>query len=768
MAGVPNSLAARGGVLGDTGAADQSAQINQFLGAHGVTAIYQGNPVLTPTTGRGNGAQDSAGYWTNRLDAYDFDQPFTAASNSIGRVEIPLLPVGTGADLAVTLAQDSSGGPGAPIASVRIPATWITSFASVAGAAGPDTAVQLVATGNPLAVPAFNSLMFGLGFSAPWASPASSGMGTASNPSSTTSGNYFIQIGGWQSGTSGPVVANVFTINWSGGTTLQPATPQPSLPQALSQAAVAATADTLIAAGGNNASGVVSSVYTAGWNPITGTVSSWSQQASLPQGLQAAWAASWGQTVYVVGGQNSGGTPLNTVYWATVTNGQLQNWNTATMPVAVNGPMVAVVGNYLIVAGGFTTYPTVTSAAVNYAPINPDGSLGAWRTAPSLPTAVGQVGNDIVATSTGIVIIGGYTGSGYSTAIQSLAFGPAGPGEWQTLGHGSTADSGIFPVGAGQSRVFSFNANPLVYFYADAFTTPRISVPLPGFGVMTIGNTYHIVMQQIGGDLNNYLRTPVQTSGVFPGSPTYLARPRGTSTWAAQTSGSAIPISIYDQTAVGPPWHLSADNGARISTLVYNTTPDASLIGVAEATAQPAPVLNQTPVFTAGLGGWTGTGGSLTQSATFTNGGLPFSAKLTPTGSAATSSLESEQNTIIQGHAYTVTAWLYSPTGYSQVALSINWYNASHTFISSTSGGTTALAAGTWTKFATSSSTIIPATAAYATIAIAESGTPPATAVLYVATATLQDASGPMLASVTQINYASTAPGPPTGVTVLA
>ena len=55
-------------------------------------------------------------------------------------------------------------------------------------------------------------------------------------------------------------------------------------------------------------------------------------------------------------------------------------------------------------------------------------------------------------------------------------------------------------------------------------------------------------------------------------------------------------------------------------------------------------------------------------------------------------------------------------------------------------------------------------------VVVAETGTPPGSAVLFVSAATLQDQSGPMLPSVAQIQYASNWPGaiwPPTGVAQL-
>jgi hypothetical protein len=157
------------------------------------------------------------------------------------------------------------------------------------------------------------------------------------------------------------------------------------------------------------------------------------------------------------------------------------------------------------------------------------------------------------------------------------------------------------------------------------------------------------------------------------------------------------------------------------------------------------------------------------QSAAHTQGGLPFSALVTPTGSAAQTYIQSEQIPVQQGHSYTATAWLYSPVGYSNATVNINWYTSASSLVSTTTGATTVLAAGTWKQITTTGAA--PATAAYGTIVPIESGTPPGTAVFYVSAATLQDASGPMLSSVAEVSYPGTWPGatwPPISITNLA
>lgn len=767
MAGVPTWSAARGGLLGDTGAVNHASQVDQFLGSHGVTPVYAGAQILTPN-GSGYGSPTPSDFWYYHLDTKDYDQPFTMSGTAIGRVTVPVLPVGAGADLIVSLCPDSSGAPGTPITTTRIPAAWITQLAAVAGAAGPSNSLQLVTPASaPLAVPQFNALMFGAGVSYNWTPPSPTSAGAIVFPPTVVSGNYMILAGG-SIGSNG--AQNVYTVQWEGGTTLGAAIAQPSLPEPLSLTALSVNSTTIITAGGvGNGSTLLSSVYTAGWNPSTGQVSAWSQQTPLPQAVGAAFGAATETAVYVVGGQNTTPAVLSTVYWATVQNGQITAWNTGPpLPVAVKGAFVAIIGSYLVVTGGDTNVGlTAASNAVYYATINADNSLGPWQTGPPMPYAVGN-GNSgfAVWTSAGLAIIGGFTPpSGTSTEIQNLSFGPDGPGVWTLSTLAGPDGNAVFPIGPGQWQVFSLYSTS--YATAPQYQVPQISVPLPTTG-LTNGATYHVLMRQAGGDLNNYLRMPLQYQA-FPGNPTAQSRiSSGGSAWTPNTAGFAIPVTIYDQTVSGQPLHLWSDSGARHSMMVNATTADNRVLGVLEATAQPGPVLNMNPTFATGTAPWVATGGAITQSSTHTHGNLPHAGLLTPSGVDSLSYIESDQVAILQGHDYTASAWVYSPTGYSQCAVNINWHTSSGAFLSRVTGTVTSVPAATWTQLTTTSTGGIPASAAYASIIVVESGTPPATALLYIY-ATIQDVSGPMLPSVTQINYAGTGPYQPAiGTTQLA
>lgn len=751
MAVIPPFAASRAGVLGDPGAIDTSASINALLGAHPSTTVYTGSEILTPT-GSG-GAPLSL-----NLGTADWDQPFTMSGTAIGRVVIPVAPVGSGADLTVLLCNDSSGSPGSVIVSTRIAAKVLGALIA--------TATLAAGSAPPLATAGSNSLTTGPGTLVTYAAP-SVAVGPFGLTASTaiTVANNIVLVGGHDG--SSNAVPNVFTIGYSGGTTLAPPVPQPSLPQGIVFPGVGATADTLIVAGGATtgaSAAVLSSVYTASLNTATGSVGAWSPQTALPQPLEAPAVATSGANVYVAGGVQFGPVDETAVYWATVQNGQITAWNTApSLPLANATYRATVVNNFLVVTASSTALKIVY-----YAAINADGSLGAWQTGPVIPAYQDQLMTGL--SGTGLVLFDIAAGL---PVTETLAFGPTGPAaafQIQDIGLGAPpgppATISAFPTGTGTWQLFGLYSTQ--YWTQQLNLVPAVSVALPATG-LTNGGTYHVVLSQQGGDPADYLLASTDAA-VFPGSPTARSRARsGGSTWTAATpAGTAIPIQIFDQTAGGQPLHTWTDSGAQQGTLVYATTPDKRLLGVIEQTAQPGPVLNAAPTFTAGLGPWTVTGGTGTTSTAHVHGSLPLSAQITPSGSAATAGIESEQQPVFQGHTYVASAWAFSAVGYASAAVNLRWYNAGG-LMSTTAGPVTALPAGVWTPLTVSGA--VPAGALYGTVQVVESGTPPATAVFWVSAAPLQDAAGPMLASIAQITYPGIWPGqtwPPTGVTQLA
>jgi hypothetical protein len=106
--------------------------------------------------------------------------------------------------------------------------------------------------------------------------------------------------------------------------------------------------------GGHNAVSNQNTVMYANLNN-NGTVGSWTTSPnSLPQNLQAGGAAYVNEFAYYVGG-NNGSSPVSTVYYAKVnTDGTTESWATATnaLPIALDAITAVGDNDYLYVIGG--------------------------------------------------------------------------------------------------------------------------------------------------------------------------------------------------------------------------------------------------------------------------------------------------------------------------------------------------------------------------------------------------------------------------------
>jgi hypothetical protein len=758
--------AAQAGLIGNATAMAASAQANQLLTTHPDTVIYQGNSILTPA---GNGASTSA----ITLAAEDVDQPFTMNGAAIGRVMVPISPVGSGADLLVSLCSDHSGTPGTMISQTRIPASFITQLAATSG---PSSA-------SPLATPSGNALRYSGWQSIPWSPPATGATGGLSTAQMAQSGNFLVFAGGVNA-SNGNSTATVAVITYVGGTTVSAPVPGPQLPQPLLSGGFTVTPDTLCYVGGVNANGsssvAQSTVYVASWSPTTGAIGTWSAQTALPHTLAFPGMAAYGptDTVYVVGGSTNyaPATALtSTVYYSTVASQQITAWTAAQpIPAALADPSVVVIGNWLIVAGGYNASGN-GNTSVYYAAINPStGVPGPWLPGPSIPSGL-YVEGVAAASATAVAWPQSFTPSTGIVAQDTLTltWDADGPGIWtHQIGPIAVLNQdqvpALVPTDSGAYQIFNFQ--DFAYITAAVVPVPMISVPLPATGLSN-GTTYHILLQQQGGDLNDYLTANVDVE-VFTGNPTLMTSARDAYAWTAASSGTAVPIQIFDQTAPAAvgimPWHTWEDQGARISTIVCATTPDQRLLGLCEATRMGL-ALNSNQGFETGVTPWAVTGGTCVQSTAESYSGL-HSAQVTPSGSATQVYITSENLPCLPGQSITVAAWMWFTTAVtSQASVSVNWLSNTGAYLS-TSSNSINVPATTWTELLNTFTA--PAGAYQFTVNPILGGTPAASNIFYIDNAyATYTYTGPQQATVTAIEYPGSWPGttwPPLGSTVLA
>ncbi|MFB8182646.1 hypothetical protein ACFC8N_42985 [Streptomyces sp. NPDC055966] len=775
MAYNPTWKAAENGLPGNLEATNHAAQIDQFLAVHGVTPVYQGNLIVAP--GALTSTYGTAFFWVQNvgggstLDVYDVDWPFTlpGGSTAIGHVQVALAPVGNGADLEVTLYPDSGGFPNlsSPLSSAVVPASQIANLGASGG----------LPSAGALATPANNTLQTSPYTNAPWGTTSSSAAGLLTSTSTASYGQYLLMFGGTDSST-GNSTPYVYTIQLS-ATGPAAAMPQPSLPQGLLGAGVAASVDTVVVAGGYTGSSFVNTVYTASWDSNTGVISAWSAQATLPAGLDLAAVEIWNDsTVYVIGGNTASGagSPVSTVSYASISNGQIQSWQTGpALPTALFAAGSAIIGNTLIVIGGHTSGTSPGLTSVYWANIAADGSLGTWQTGPSLPVGVGGIENSTFATDSGVFIMGGNSVNGtpptFTRAMQSLTVTADGLGAWQQQlinGNSGNLPTGGFSNGDGTYTMISLGLTAAGFSNTQTLNTvPLIPVPLPASG-LTGGGTYHLLFHQIGGDANNY----VKLGEVLCSSSNWQYGARYTGPPWTVRGGLAILANIYDQTTGGQPictWEdpggsnsTSINRAARTSTMVYDYR--GRLLGVCEGTQLPQDPLNSNPTFTSGISPWTASGGTFTQSNAQTHGGFSFSGLLTPDGVSSQAAAFSESVPATGGQWYTANAWYYSPVGYAQAWLAINFIDAQHNQITYYYWQP-ALPANTWTNVTRIAQA--PAGTAYANVSVAEQGTPPGSALLYVSNCFLTPSDPTTLASVAAVTYPTGTAWPPSGVSQL-
>lgn len=764
----PSGGSAENGFPSNTEAVNHASQLNQFLNTANSQVIYPGTSILVSTP---HGPGQIMTLSSAPPNIQDRSQPFVmpVGKTSIGRVVLPVQPQGAGSDVQFILCpDDGSGNPNlaAPITSTVIPATWMTNL-TINGSLTTDV--------PPLVTTQYNAISLQNNFAFNWSQPAIGPGGAAQYATITTSGLYSILSGGY-SGTAAS--GTVVTIQSLGGGFISNPTLQPSLPQPVWYHMMCATTSAVFVAGGTDGGNFYKTTWSASWDPNTGTVGAWTAQASLPNNVMQGSMVSWGDFVYVIGG-NADLTPANSynnVYFANAANGQVQSWTSVTpLPAGLQLTFAAAINGWLVVAGGQSSTGTAQSRTL-YARIDSvTGKLGSWFTGPSMPTACYAFASqwNMAWTDEAMCIFSGVMNGGvnYTPLMQSLAvMQNSVANAWWAQ---DTGDTGVFQVAAyphGEPGNWQINVlENTKYLAADTTVVPYLSVPLPATG-LTPGNTYHIVVHPRNEDLTNYTQLYVAPSTTF--SPYKLRARYSNDAWVTQGSGFSFPITIYDNTpGASLPIHLWQDpsgtttnipnQGMAASTFVYDWY--GKLLGYCDSFSTPQASLNLNPLVNGTTTSWTVSNGTLTSTAAQVHNGYTSSGLLTPNGSSATVSASTEMIPVLAGNPYTATAWLYATTAISSpnVSMSVNWYDSSQTLISTSSNGL-GITAATWTYF--NSQYVAPATAAYATMVPTLTGTPSAGNPLYLSYAALLFTDPDTLSSVAEITYSGTTPQGPSGV----
>ncbi len=213
-------------------------------------------------------------------------------------------------------------------------------------------------------------------------------------------------LGGYLPSSTG-YTSTVYTASINADGTLGSWTTGTSLPGALAYSQAIVTSNRVYLLGGINGSGYVATVYTAPIN-ADGTLGTWATGTSLPGALARSQAIVTSNRVYLLGGDN-GSIFVSTVYTAPINaDGTLGSWTTGTsLPVTLGMSQAIVTSNRVYLLGGINGEGLVST--VYTAPINADGTLGAWTTGTSLPGPLRR--SQAIVTSNRVYLLAGDNGS---------------------------------------------------------------------------------------------------------------------------------------------------------------------------------------------------------------------------------------------------------------------------------------------------------------------------------------------------------------------
>lgn len=217
-----------------------------------------------------------------------------------------------------------------------------------------------------------------------------------------------------------------------------------NLPVALTSLALVAYNGYLYAIGGENSGGTPqTSVYIAKlgangepqlWHPSGGTAVYWYQDTSLGAARSKFAAVAYNNRMYILGGLTTSSTILssNTVQYADINpTGTLGSFTSSGMSQLSSssggnryGLSAQVYNNTLYIIGGDASFTGSPVVNVDYAKLNSDGTMNSWVAADSLQTSGRMTMGGSFSTIWGgyIYVAGGCTavnGSGYCTTIAS-------------------------------------------------------------------------------------------------------------------------------------------------------------------------------------------------------------------------------------------------------------------------------------------------------------------------------------------------------------
>jgi hypothetical protein len=195
-----------------------------------------------------------------------------------------------------------------------------------------------------------------------------------------------------------------------------------------------------------------------------GSLSPWVFTSSLSAGRANAVAMVHGDVLYVLGGYGNG--QLKTIERAEIRpDGSLSSWAvlSSQLPIPLERPAAAIVGETMLALGGYSSSAGGIINLTFYAPILPNGNLGAWVQGPSMTSPRYHLSAAVVQEQ--LFALAGYN-DGQSMAwatIEKSTVDSAGPGPWADgpilkeprAGLGAAVSNGNIYVAGGTHGLFA-------------------------------------------------------------------------------------------------------------------------------------------------------------------------------------------------------------------------------------------------------------------------------------------------------------------------
>lgn len=190
--------------------------------------------------------------------------------------------------------------------------------------------------------------------------------------------------------------------------------------------------------GGKNASSFFNDVQYARLTSdgtVTGSWAPTTSMSSFTSGRAGMSAFATNGYLYVLGGQDAAGGNSDVHYAAINNDGTLGVWTTTSSLTDTRfDASVVQYGSYAYLFGGVGTACGPYCRAVQYAPINSNGTLGAWATTSAF--AIGRYGTAAAMYGGYAYVIGGTTSTGVANDVQYARVNPNGSlGTWATNGN---------------------------------------------------------------------------------------------------------------------------------------------------------------------------------------------------------------------------------------------------------------------------------------------------------------------------------------------